>query len=362
MLIRRVGCFFKTQLDLDRPNFFNSATNRLFSPLQSLIGQKKYQSLHGKVSEIPETGDQPAPYSDTTRKAVWVFALIAAAFGTVTRGLSFLSSHVNQAYKDAFLLQVTDGEMIALSCAELERSVALREEKEKERLLNDYLVEGAQSLNALLEILENPENQIVKLAEYYSNPRYSFPFLFAKHAQDNQGIECLARRDLWEDFMRLHQSCLQKLSESQLPSDDQQFQQKLEREAVETIREAFLENALLFNELLTLTRDSTKDAVYIVEWLEEKKGSADYSYPFYTQLLLIPAMEEWAKNNRKLDKMSEWERVFTECKSRLEQKDLQFYTEEKPPENFKSPLTEAIARWDGIAKVKKMIQKLNPPT
>jgi hypothetical protein len=110
MTIRRLDVFFRTQLTLDTPSTSNTLTNLALAPLQHLIGQNQFQSLKGKVSEVPPT-TAPPPFYAPLKKVIRVFAfflaLVLTPVGIATRYLSFRSPQIDRAYSHAFLLQLT---------------------------------------------------------------------------------------------------------------------------------------------------------------------------------------------------------------------------------------------------------------
>ena len=106
--ITRLDVFFRTQLPVVAPDFFNRITNIAFAPLQYLVGQKKYH--HGVQGRIVIAPSNPSNYSSIIKKVNYVFAFILAVIftpiGIATRYLSFLSPDVKEAYSIAFLSQL----------------------------------------------------------------------------------------------------------------------------------------------------------------------------------------------------------------------------------------------------------------
>ncbi len=111
MTITRLDVFFRTQLTLDQPQFFNSITNLALAPLQRLVGQKQFESLKGKVSYVPQiTPAAPtSSYVATLFKVVafvcnFFVAIVLTPIGVAARHMSFRSPQIDQAYSLAILL------------------------------------------------------------------------------------------------------------------------------------------------------------------------------------------------------------------------------------------------------------------
>jgi hypothetical protein len=113
MTIRRLDAFFRTQVTLDQPRFFNSVTNLALAPLQRLVGQNHFESLKGKVSYVPEItpAAPPSSYVATLFKVVvfvchFFVALVLTPIGIAARHMSFRSPQIDRAYSHAFLLSI----------------------------------------------------------------------------------------------------------------------------------------------------------------------------------------------------------------------------------------------------------------
>ena len=114
MIIRRLDVFFRTQLTLDTPNFFNSVANVALAPLQHLIGQNKYQSLQGKVTLLKS---DPSTSLTVVKIVIFigaVFALALTPIGIAARYCSLLSPDVKETYSIAFLLQMDEADRPSL--------------------------------------------------------------------------------------------------------------------------------------------------------------------------------------------------------------------------------------------------------
>jgi hypothetical protein len=113
MTIRRLDTFFRTQITLDQPQFFNSITNIALAPLQRLIGQNQFQSLKDKAGYVSQiTPAVPSGYVATLFKVVvfvcdFFVALVLTPIGIAARHLSFWSPQIDRAYSHAFLLQLS---------------------------------------------------------------------------------------------------------------------------------------------------------------------------------------------------------------------------------------------------------------
>ena len=112
MTIRRLDAFFRTQVTLDQPRFFNSITNLALAPLQRLVGQNQFTSLKGKVSYVPQlTPAVPSGYVATLFKVVvfvcnFFVALVLTPIGITARHMSFRSPQIDRAYSLALLLSI----------------------------------------------------------------------------------------------------------------------------------------------------------------------------------------------------------------------------------------------------------------
>jgi hypothetical protein len=109
MTIQGLDIFFRTQLILDKPQFFNSITNLALAPLQHLVGQNQFKSLKGKVDYVPQktTTIQPSYLATLFKVVVFVcnflMALVLTPIGTAARYMSFRSPQVTRAYFLALL-------------------------------------------------------------------------------------------------------------------------------------------------------------------------------------------------------------------------------------------------------------------
>jgi hypothetical protein len=112
MTIRRLDAFFRTELILDQPQFFNSITNLALAPLQRLVGQNQVESLKGKIHHVHQlTPAAPSGYVATLFKVVvfvcdFFVALVLTPIGIAARHMSFRSPQIHRAYSLAFLLSL----------------------------------------------------------------------------------------------------------------------------------------------------------------------------------------------------------------------------------------------------------------
>ena len=112
MTIRRLDAFFRTQVTLDQPRFFNSVTNLALAPLQRLVGQNHFESLKNKAGYVPQiTPAAPSGYIATLFKVVvfvcdFFVALVLTPIGIAARHMSFRSPQIDRAYSLAFLLSI----------------------------------------------------------------------------------------------------------------------------------------------------------------------------------------------------------------------------------------------------------------
>ncbi len=112
MTIRRLDTFFRTQITLDQPQFFNSITNLALAPLQRLVGQNQFSSLKDKASHVPQiTAAAPSGHVATLFKVVvfvcdFFVAIILTPIGIAARQMSFRSPEIDRAYSLSFLLSI----------------------------------------------------------------------------------------------------------------------------------------------------------------------------------------------------------------------------------------------------------------
>lgn len=113
MTIRRLDAFFRTQITLDQPRFFNSITNLALAPLQRLVGQNQFHSLKDRISYVPQKTPAVPPDYVTTFFKVVVFvcnffvAIVLTPIGIAARHMSFRSPEIDRAYSLSYLSQLT---------------------------------------------------------------------------------------------------------------------------------------------------------------------------------------------------------------------------------------------------------------
>jgi hypothetical protein len=331
MTIRRLDVFFRTHLilDKDKPNTFNSATNLAFSALQHLVGQKKYQSLQGKVTQVPSAASPASSsYFNTLKKIViWIRTLfliiVLTPLGIVARNLSFRSPDVDQAYSLAFFSQLRPLERTSQN---IEFSFAF--------LLKKSHVERTELLRNL------PANIQASFLSLKGNQNYANNFLLTLPETERISLLQNLPPSIQGSFLSLEVNRDYSIVFlRQLPdSDFNKLMPHLSSDLIETYlaekNEKAKKKALddyLTSAVESLTRLDSKLSEQVLklllkEWLEEYRSQPLYPFPF----LLAEQLEANTKIKDRADSAlwEEFMRLCQLCSKKLEELGLA-WNEEK---------------------------------
>ncbi len=355
----RLETFFTTNLILDRPNFFNTFANTVFSPLQHMpfCGQKQYQSLNGRITLLAEISPV---FRDTVWKTSGFFllAIFATPVAILARLASFYSHDVSNAFT-SIMISKTHEPMNRMSLINklppaLKTPILeeLKQKIEQQKIvdkLNEYLGPATQWLVELETLLKTEtDKEPVKrwLESAQQKTKYPHPFAFAERMQ---GI--LAPLPSREEFTRFNQLitfCSEKLRALELtPETPQEQIQALEK----TIKASFIENAGL---ILNLSK-KLQNPSEIAQWLKEQSIKPDYPYPFYIIPRLLPFVETLQIKNLEAFKSS-----YVKCEQALKQSDLSLYLNATPLQDHQKThsVKESIARLKNIRGIQSWFNSL----
>ncbi len=301
MTIRRLDVFFRTQLTLDQPQFFNSVTNLALAPLQHLVGKNPFESLKGKVYDVElfPPSDRRTFFKVIVFVGAFFLAIVLTPIGVATRYLSFRSPRVEQAYSHAFLLQIAPFErtdtVMKSACVFIQKMT----DAERTELLNDL-----------------PEDLTLAFLSLSAHQEFTNALLF-KHSSAWQ-IEVLKKlpAPIQSAFLSLDTNAefsknyLREVTEAEyallmphLPVNLMELYQaqKVEKEKKESL-DKYLTRAIQSLEKLNAGLKSMGPG----EWIEELRGDVFYPFPFYLAGQLENNPQIIARADRTL-----WERFTT---------------------------------------------------